>query len=78
MEFLRNLWDEARQQLYLWILGTVLLAAITAAMGLRGTFSEKAHSHDKRGARAEAGSQAGKKPVIPADWPSARTDSGGH
>jgi len=77
LEFLRNLWGEARQQLYLWILGTILLAAITAAMGLRGTFAEEAHSHDKRGAGAEAGSRGGKKPAIPADWPSARDDGGG-
>lgn len=77
MEFLRNLWDEARQQLYLWILGSILLAVITYAMGLRGTFSEEARSHDRRGTRAEAGSPAGKKPAVPADWPSARAESGG-
>ena len=39
MEFLSALWAEARHRILLWALGSLLFFAITAAMGLRGTFS---------------------------------------
>lgn len=39
MEFLHTLWAEARHRVLLWALGSLLFFAITAAMGLRGTFS---------------------------------------
>ena len=39
MDILRELWAEARHRILLWALGSLLFTAITAGMGLRGTFS---------------------------------------
>jgi hypothetical protein len=39
MELLRALWAEARHRILLWALGSLLFFAITAMLGLRGTFS---------------------------------------
>ena len=42
MELLRTLWAEARHRILLWALGSLLFTAITAGLGLRGTFSASA------------------------------------
>ena len=76
MEFWRNAGAEALQQARAWVIGSLLFTAIMAAMGWGGVFSERAHGGHKDKRQTEA--VAGKKPVIPADWPSARADSGGH
>lgn len=39
MDILRLLWAQARHRILLWALGSLLFFAITASMGLRGTFS---------------------------------------
>lgn len=76
MDFLRRFGGEAFNQLWLWALGSILFTVIMAGMGWNRTFAEKPNSHDRHGARPEAGSHLGKKPVTPADWPSATADSG--
>lgn len=73
MELLRSvwarIWAEGFNQAYLWALGFLLFTAIMGTMGWSGTFGETAHVEGRRGARADASSPAGKKPVVPADWP---------
>ena len=69
MDFLRRAWGEAFNQAYLWALGFLLFTAIMGTMGWSVTFGEKAGAEGRRGARAETGSTASKKPVPPADWP---------
>jgi len=69
MDFLRKAWGEAFNQAWLWALGFLLFTAIMGTMGWSGAFAEKAHGEDRRGAKAEASSSGGKKPVAAADWP---------
>lgn len=63
MDFLRRVGGEAFNQAWLWALGFLLFTAIMGTMGWSGTFGETANAEGRRGARAEATSPAGKKPV---------------
>jgi hypothetical protein len=78
MDVLRRLWGEAVQAAWLWLLGSLLFFALTAAMGLRGTFSEKAGAERGRAAGAETVPSGKRKPGSGAASVSTQTAGGGH